>query len=718
MLLTDMKKPQSRKTRFAHREIRGPFDAAAALDREWLVTNGRGGYASATISQALSRRYHGLLVAAIEPPVRRSVLLAKLDVTALVGIQSYELGTNIYSDVIHPTGYGLLESFVDGPQPRWRWRAGGALIEQSLAMIDGEDAVVVRYRLVEGEKTTLTIRPLLTDRHFHHLTKAEAQGEPTLTTDEHGVSVRWGNSPTTLHLRHSGEFTKASDWYFGFRLPVEQQRGFDFEQDLYTPGTIQAELTGDPASVAYVGAATRPIGTAATMWERATGVKHAPKRKRRRRSKKHDSKQASASPAAAKARRVPIAAKVERPQSAKAAPLGVDYSRFAEHLREAARQYIVNRDGDLRTIIAGYPWFGDWGRDTFISLPGLCLSTGRYGDARRIIRMFAKHVDRGMIPNRFPPYGEPPQYNTCDGTLWYIHAMDAYVRHTKDWALISETLYPIVCQIIECHIEGTRHGIHVDADGLLASGEPGYALTWMDAKIGDRTITPRIGKPVEINALWYNAISIAAEFAVHARDGHRAKAWCDLAQKCRDAFNARFWNEGAGCLFDIVDVDHAPATADDLIRPNQLLAISLPHDVLDASRWESVVGICERELLTPMGLRTLSPAHPDYRPHYAGDPVARDEAYHQGTVWPWLIGPFISAYVKTHEKESIPRARSFLDRLAAHFDEAGIGGISEVANADAPHAPNGCPWQAWSVAEPLRALVDELDVPLATQYQD
>ena len=275
-----------------------------------------------------------------------------------------------------------------------------------------------------------------------------------------------------------------------------------------------------------------------------------------------------------------------------------------------------------------------------------------------------------------------------------------------------------MCQIIESHIAGTRHGIRVDADGLLAAGEPGVALTWMDAKIGDRTITPRVGKPVEINALWYNAISIAADFAVHARDGIRAKAWCDLAQRCRASFNERYWNADAGCLFDIVDVDHVKGTADDRIRPNQLLSISLPHDVLDASHWRSVVDVCERELLTPMGMRTLSPGHSEYRGRYGGDPVARDEAYHQGTVWPWLIGPFVSAYVKAHGHDAIPKARGFLDRMIAHFDEAGIGGISEVADGDAPHAPNGCPWQAWSVAEPLRVLVDELEVPLEAQFQD
>lgn len=714
MLLTDMKKPTSRKIRNLHRVIRGPFDAGSALDREWLVTNGRGGYASATISQALTRRYHGLLVAAIEPPVRRTVLLAKLEATVLVGIQSYELGTNVYRDVMHPTGYALLESFVEGPQPTWRWRMGPALLEQSLAMVDEEDAVVVRYRLVEGEKAALTIRPLMTDRHFHHLTRADAQSEPDVNREEHSIAIHWKNSPTTVHLRNSGKFRRRPDWYYDFQLPIERDRGFDFEQDLFTPGFVEVELSRDAQPIAFVMASTRLLGTPEAMWERAVTHRKTVKRKKRHRPRKRSSgNPAGTTPA--HAHRTPIQSRPPRPADESR---DVDYTRFAERLREAARQYIVNREDDLKTIIAGYPWFGDWGRDTFIALPGLCLSTGRYGDARRIIRMFAKHVDQGMIPNRFPPYGEPPQYNTCDATLWYIHAMDAYVRHTKDWALISETLYPVVCQIMECHINGTRHGIRVDGDGLLAAGEPGHALTWMDAKIGDRTITPRIGKPVEINALWYNAISIAVDFAVHARDGHRAKAWCDLAQQCRTSFNQRFWNADAGCLFDGVDVDHVAGTTDDRIRPNQLLAISLTHDVLDAAHWQSVVHVCERELLTPMGMRTLSPSHPDYRPHYAGDAVARDESYHQGTVWPWLIGPFVSAYLKAHGKDAIPRARAFLDRLAMHFDEAGIGGISEIADAEAPHKPDGCPWQAWSVAEPLRVLVDELDVPLETQLQD
>ncbi|MCB9852862.1 MAG: glycogen debranching enzyme family protein [Phycisphaerales bacterium] len=717
MLLTQMKKPPTNKSRAVHRELRGPFDARTAFDREWLVCNGRGGYASATISQALTRRYHGLLVAATEPPVKRTVLLAKLDVSALVGIQTYELGTNVYRDAIHPQGFALMTSFVAGPRPRWRWRAGAAVIEQSLAMIEGEDTVVVRFRLIEGDSAALSIRPLITNRHFHHLTNAATQGRPAVDSDAHSIDIEWKDSPSVLHMKYTGAFEKANDWYYGFRLPVEQDRGFDCEQDLFTPGTIHATLTRDAASAAIVAAGTRLLGTADALWDRATIGKASTHRKKRRRSKKRGNHASTGQ--AEHAHRAPInptqRQDVPNPGDDRQQP---DYAQFAENLRESAKQFIVSREDDLRTILAGYPWFGDWGRDTFISLPGLCLSTGRYGDARRIIRMFAKHVDRGMIPNRFPPYGEPPQYNTCDATLWYIHAMDAYVRHTKDWALISETLYPIVCSIVECHIDGTRHGIRVDSDGLLAAGETGHALTWMDAKIGDRTITPRIGKPVEINALWYNAISIAADFAVHARDGIRAKAWCDLAQQCRTAFNERFWNAQSGCLFDIVDVDHVKGTTDDRIRPNQLLAISLPHDILDASRWRSVVDVCERELLTPMGMRTLSPNHPDYRSRYAGDPVARDESYHQGTVWPWLIGPFVSAYVKTHGKDSVPTARKFFDRFITHFEEAGIGGISEIADADAPHAPNGCPWQAWSVAEPLRVLVDDLDVPLATQLQD
>lgn len=712
-----MKKRKSIKTHAIHRQFRGPFSLDDSLAREWLVSNGRGGYSSATIPQTLTRRYHGLLVAAIEPPVKRHVLLAKLDVAALVGHQSYEFGTNVYRDAVHPTGHLILESFVGGPQPRWRWRAGTAVIEQSLAMVEDEDAVVVRLRLLEGDSAVLTIRPLVTNRHFHHLTRADSQPSPRVSMDDHSIDVCWSDDSTQLHIRHSGSFEQVEDWYYGFQLGAERDRGFDCEQDLFMPGAIQVELSDGETNTSYLAASTRSLGTAESLWERATGLRATSRRKPRRRRRKGGD--GSARTGDSKSSRIPIdtAGSGSNP-STSGVDRPCDYSAFAENLRESAKHFIVSRENDLRTIIAGYPWFGDWGRDTFIALPGLCLSTGRYGDARRIVRMFAKHVDGGMIPNRFPPYGEPPQYNTCDATLWYVHAMDAYVRHTKDWALISETLYPIVCEIIESHIAGTRHGIRVDTDGLLAAGEPGVALTWMDAKIGDRTMTPRIGKPVEINALWYNAISIAADFAVHARDGIRAKTWCDLAQQCRASFNERYWNAGAGCLFDIVDVDHVKGTADDRIRPNQLLAISLPHDVLDATHWRSVVDVCERELLTPMGMRTLSPKHSEYRGRYAGDPVARDEAYHQGTVWPWLIGPFVSAYVKAHGHDAIPQARRFLDRLIVHFDEAGIGGISEVADGDAPHAPNGCPWQAWSVAEPLRVLVNDLEVPLEAQFQD
>jgi predicted glycogen debranching enzyme len=385
---------------------------------------------------------------------------------------------------------------------------------------------------------------------------------------------------------------------------------------------------------------------------------------------------------------------------------------FAARLCECALQFIVRRDESDRSIVAGYPWFGDWGRDTFIALPGLCLATGHYGDARRIIRTFARFVDRGLIPNCFPAYGEPPVYNTCDATLWYVHAIDAYLRHTNDIKLLDDELFDVIANILEAHAAGTRHGIRMDSDGLLAAGETGHALTWMDAKIGDRTITPRIGKPVEINALWYNALCIGADLAVKRRDGRRAKTWCEWATRCRKSFNERFWNRDAAGLHDVVDSDHVRGRTDSRLRPNQLFAISLTHPVLEPARWRAVVSACERDLLTPMGMRTLAPKDADYRGRYAGDQVARDEAYHQGTVWPWLIGPFASAVSRAYGSDGIGRVARLFDGLETHLNEAGIGGICEVADGDAPHAPGGCPWQAWSVSEPLRVLVEELGIEL------
>jgi len=619
----------------------------------------------------LTRRYHGLLVAAVTPPVERFVLLAKLDVTATIEGLTYELATNDYAEAVHPHGYRLLESFSVVPIPTWMWRLGDCLVEQTLCMGDGGGTTFVRYRLIEGDRpVTLTVRPLCTSRHFHELARYQEIGPPNVVCDGSLLSLYWPGDRPTWYLSFNGEFRDRPDWYYDYALVIERERGYDASQDLFMPGPVTGTLSpGDAVGLVFAASVGK------VSWEG----------------------HAAAFAAATKKGALPS------PDEGADDPLLRPLVRMTD-------PFVVGRGADLRTIIAGYPWFGDWGRDTFISLPGLCLVPGRFADARRIIAAFAAYEDRGLIPNRFPPRGEAPVYDTADAALWYVHAVDRYLAYTEDWAFVADRIFGVIAAILDAHEQGTRFGLGVCEDGLLAAGQEGLALTWMDARLPDHAVTPRIGKPVEINALWYNALRIGEELAERMNDSERARRWQRLAEKARAGFNARFWNDEAGCLYDVVDVEGRTGCDDPAIRPNQLLAVSLTHAVLDESRWRAVVCVCEQELRTPMGLRTLSPDDPNYQGRYAGDTVARDGAYHQGTVWPWLLGPFVTAYVRAFgaSPETKRKARAFLDGLSAHPGTAGLCGISEVADGDEPHTPGGCPWQAWSVAEPLRALCEDI----------
>lgn len=652
-------------------EARRCADLSVGRRLEWLVANGRGGYAMAAVNQMLTRRYHGLLVAAVDPPVERFVLLAKLDATATVDGLTYELATNDYAETVHPQGFKLLDSFTTRPQPTWRWRAGDSIIEQTLCMKPGEDTVFVRYQLVQGAAPVLlSVRPLCTSRHFHHLAHYQEMGPPTVDGEGDTLQFHWAHGRPTWQISHNGAFKPRPDWYYRFVLTADAERGYDYLQDLFMPGVITATLQPGESTGLVIAASTKTAG-----WQ---GWKQA------------------FSDAALREKAAEGAVPMTDP--------------LAGPLARAASDFIVSRGDDKKTVIAGYPWFGDWGRDTFISLPGLCLVTGRHEEARQILDTFARYVDGGMIPNCFPDYGNAPEYNTADAALWYIHALDRYVAYSGDWEFIADNMFPVVEAILIAHERGTRHGIHADSDGLLAAGETGYALTWMDAKVSDRAVTPRTGKPVEIEALWYNALQIAAVYADRLGKAAAAKSWRELAARARASFNVKFWNPSANCLHDVVDVNGQAGAADVSIRPNQLLSIGLTHPILDEEKWLQVVGVCERLLWTPLGLRSLAPTDPAYRGRYAGDMNNRDQAYHQGTVWPWLLGPFVTAYVRAHGGSAQARsaARTMLDGLIHHFAEAGIGSVSEVADADSPHAPGGCPWQAWSVAEPLRAICEDV----------
>lgn len=618
----------------------------------------------------LTRRYHGLLVAAVTPPIDRWVLLAKLDATVMLNGQSVDLATNDYPSIVHPTGHQFLESFTVSPIPTWRYRLdGGVLIEQSVWMVPHADTVFTQFRLVEGQSDLpLEVRPLCTSRFMHELLERGDLGDPKLDAGRSGFSLRWNGRPP-LFLDSNGAFAALPDWYYQFVLMAEADRGQDDRQDLFMPGPIRAILKRGDANGLVIAASTAVVSWTDWQSQRERAVRH---------------------------------------RSAAPLPDGVS-DPLAAALSRATDAFIVDR-GDKKTVIAGYPWFGDWGRDTFIALPGLCLVTGRHDTARRIIDTFCDYVDSGLIPNRFPDVGEKPEYNTVDASLWFVHAIDRYVAYTADWDFVEERLFDVISTILDTHEAGTRHRIKVDRDGLLAAGESGVQLTWMDAKFKDWVVTPRVGKPVEINALWYNALRIAAGFA--ERLGHKAQAdhWRGLADRTAASFNARFWNVAAGCCYDVIDCDHVAGTADPSIRPNQLFAASLTHPVLDRSRWPSMVRVCQTKLLTPIGMRTLDPAHPDYKPLYTGDMRQRDGAYHQGTVWPWLLGSFITAFVRAGSAAPAVRtqARTLLEGIEAHLADAGLESVSEVAEAQPPHRPDGCPWQAWSVAEPLRALVEDV----------
>ncbi len=654
-----------------------------------------------SVAQILTRRYHGLLVAAIDPPVERYVLLAKLDAFVTIRGKVHHLAANEYIDIIRPKGYKLLESFTTIPYPTWRWRVEGITIEQTLCMVEGEDTTFVRFRVLDSdEPVELSVRPFCASRHFHHLDHRDDLTGWHADEVEDRLVFHWPDDRPTWGLSHNGTFQPKPDWFYSFFLRIEHERDYDKTQDLCTPGLMTATLQpGDETGLIFA------ASTQDRSWRDWQDVFN---------------RTASAND------------KIEN--DAATAGIPTDDPLTLPLLR-ATRDFLVVRDGDLKTVIAGYPWFGDWGRDTFISLPGLCLVPGRFDDARRIIQAFANHVDQGMIPNRFPDFGEPPAYNTVDATLWYIHAIDRYMTYTGDWEFVAETMFPVITDILAAHEAGTRHGIRLCDDGLITQGEKGLALTWMDAKLHpDRAITPRIGKAVEINALWYNALRIAASFAQRLGNTERAEHWTQTADRAQSTFNQRYWNEVRRCLFDVVDVNKQDGENDPAVRPNQLFAISLTHPVLDESRWEHIVRVCEKELWTPIGMRTLSPNDRAYCPRYEGDLESRDEAYHQGTAWPWLLGPFITAYVKaTNPKGSDSnqrapglgqgvssetsssasstahaKARSFLDGFLPHLNENGIGSVVEVADGDPPHTPGGCPWQAWSVAEPLRALCEDI----------
>ncbi len=637
----------------------GSLDHALNETREWLEADGLGGFAMGTVTGVRTRRYHALLSVSPNLPAGRVTLLRGFDAWIETPEGTWAITTQRYADGhLAPDGVRHLASFSLSPWPRWEFRLpSGLRIVHELLMPHGSPSVFLSWKIVgDGRGCRLIVRPLPAFSPIHTLRREAIRIESDSTGTSPGCVV-WtvpGSVSTALRLESNGAFAHEPVWYRDLQYDEETRRGFDSIEDLNSPGVFRFGL--DTSEAVLQASASRPDEVRGsvidTVCDRIRAVRRAERARR---------------------------------------------GRLGSRLHAAADKYIVKR-GSGRTIIAGYPWFGDWGRDTFISMRGLCLATGRLDDAQEILGAWAGEVSRGMLPNRFADEGDSPEFNSVDASLWFVVAAGEFLDAAYGWRETSlEPIRDAMLQIVSGYARGTRYGIRADADGLLASGEPGVQLTWMDARVESREVTPRTGKPVEVQALWINALHFASRLD---------PMWRDSLERARASFTARFWNEQTGCLFEVIDVDHRRGVNDGTIRPNQILAVGgLPLQLIDGERAARIVHTVEQRLLTPLGLRTLAPGEPGYIARYEGGPRERDGAYHQGTVWPWLIGPFVEAWWrvkgKTPEHAVIARDR-FLAPLMHHLDEGGIDGVSEIADADPPRLPRGCPFQAWSVGELLR----------------
>ncbi len=651
--------------------------------REWLETDGLGGFASGTVCGIRTRRYHALLLTATQPPAGRVVLVNGLEAWVETPQGTFPISTQQYAGpVVWPQGQQTLKHFAARPWPTWEFALTDTLaVRQELFQPRDVSGVALRWTLAGAAAgVRLHVRPLLSGRDYHSLhhenSEFRFEHEVELCQDsrrhlaEHEVctTIAWQPYATLPRIwaEANGDYEPRPEWYRNFVYEQEQQRGLDGVEDLASPGEFHWDLSA--------GEAVLLLGTARPFSDWIDDP-HAPPR------------------------RVFSYAEVGE-RKRRTATSGVEL---------AAYDYFARR-GDGTTIIAGYPWFTDWGRDTFIALRGLCLSPERLGIARQILLAWSSTVSRGMLPNRFPDQGDEPEYNSVDASLWYIIAVHDYLAAMRKWEHPvappdSDALLSAVDAILTGYARGTRFGIRLEDDGLLAAGEPGTQLTWMDAKVGDWVVTPRIGKPVEVQALWLNALWIGSQVE---------PAWSSILDRGLASFGERFWHHAGGYLHDVVDVGHRQGEPDPTFRPNQIFAIGgLPLPLLAGERARQVVDAVEARLLTPWGLRSLDPQHPDYRPRYEGGVWQRDGAYHQGTVWPWLLGPFVEAWVRvrggTNEAKQMARER-FVEPLLRHLADRGLGHLAEIADAEPPHLPRGCPFQAWSLGELLR-LTHQVLVP-------
>ena len=658
---------------------REAFGSDSSLMREWLVTNGLGGYASGTLAGVITRRYHGYLIAALPAPYGRMMMFNDLvERVQLPSGDVVQLGGEERAGVqlkMHGAEY-LTEFRLEGGIPVWHYELGRNTIEKRLVLPHRQNTVYIHYRLLSGDDAIrITLRPALHFRPHESSVSAELDPSYVLTVAEERYEVSLANLPPLRFLLYGSKAALTIDKIRVQEIiyRIEERRGYPATGDLWSPGYFQAELRKDSDATLVASTET---------WETVRAL----------------------SPSEA------LRSEPERRQRLREGVAG-DLDNTAADLMFAADQFIITPAGrlkdaalahavgdEVRTVIAGYHWFTDWGRDTMISFEGLTLATGRFQEAAWILRTFLYYVKDGLIPNLFPEGQNEGLYHTADATLWFFHAIHRYTEVTGDRSVLHLAL-PKLVEIIDSHMRGTRFGIGVDPhDGLLKQGAEGYALTWMDAKVDDWVVTPRRGKAVEINALWYNALCLVTGWLSDEGRPEDVARMSAAAEQTRQSFNARFWHETRGYLYDVVD---GPEGDDPACRPNQLLALSLEQPVLARERWKAVVETACTKLLTPVGLRTLSPDHKDYKPAYDGDLRSRDAAYHQGTVWAWLIGPFIDAWLRTYPQD-FARAGKFLEGLEPHLQEACVGSISEIFDAEPPFTPRGCIAQAWSVAEVLR----------------
>lgn len=649
-------------------EICGAY--GSATEREWLVTNGLGGFACGTVAGVQTRRYHGLLIAAL-PEIGRTLLVSQVEEVLRYAGNEYALGANRWaSGSVEPQGFRYIRDFhLAGSVPVWRFACADAVLEKRVWMQDNTNTTFIRYTLVYGSAPAeLEMKILVNYRDMHHTTRA-AGWKSSVTQVPQGlrVAAREGATPVYL-LSDVGQAEARQEWYRDYELPAERERGLDDHEDHLLAGVFRAQLT--PGGAATLALSTEPdpplAGRAALATREAFDQRLLENW---------------------------IAA---HPRASLEAP------HWIWQFVLAAAQFPVRRrraDGREKwSIIAGYPWFGEWGRDAMIALPGLALETGRLEIARSMLAEFPRFIQDGLLPNTFSDSGEPGSYNSVDAMLWYIQALEQHARQTSDMSVVREVFDPLAAAI-DCYARGTRFGIHADpADGLLHAGEPGTQITWMDAKVNGRVITPRIGKAVEVNALWFSALAAMARFAAEA--GKTGDEYARMAARVKASFG-RFWNAEKDCCFDVIDAAGVPGGNDASLRPNQVFAVSLPDSPLSVGQMKSVVDICALRLLTPHGLRSLDADDANYHGHYRGSLEERDGAYHQGTVWGWLLGPFVQAHLRVYGDAA--RAFSFLEPMAQHLSAAGLGSVSEIFDGDAPFAPRGAFAQAWSVAEILRA---------------